>query len=53
MMHANEAENVRVLVNAGASVAIKNHDGETALGMAIRYDQPEIVQLLKSRGAPR
>ncbi len=53
MMHADEAENVRVLVNAGASVAIKNHDGETALAMAMRYDQAEIVQLLKSRGAPR
>jgi len=53
MMHANEAENVRVLINAGASVSIKNHDGETALAMAIRYDQPEIVALLKSRGAPK
>jgi ankyrin repeat protein len=52
MMHANEAENVRVLLNAGANMAVKNKDGETALAMAIKYDQTEIVQLLKSRGAP-
>lgn len=53
IMHANEAENVRVLLNAGANIAIKNNDGETALAMAIRYEQEEIVQLLKSRGAPQ
>lgn len=53
MMHANEAENVRVLLNAGANASIKNKDGETALGMAVRYEQSEVIQLLKSRGAPR
>ena len=53
MMHANEAENVRVLLNAGANAAIKNSEGETALAMAIRYEQSEIVQLLKSCGAGR
>lgn len=52
LMHANEAENVRVLLNAGANMAIKNNDGETALAMAIRYEQEDVVQLLKSRGAP-
>jgi ankyrin repeat protein len=53
MMQANEAENVRVLLNAGANAAIKNKAGETALELAARYDQTEIVQLLKSRVAPR
>jgi ankyrin repeat protein len=52
LMHANEAENVRVLLNAGANMAIKNDDGDTALAMAIRYEQEDVVQLLKSRGAP-
>jgi ankyrin repeat protein len=52
MMHADEVENVRTLLNAGANMAVKNNDGETALAMAIKYDQTEIVQLLKSRGAP-
>jgi ankyrin repeat protein len=52
MMHADAAENVRVLVNAGANFNIRNNDGQTALAMAIKYDQPEIVALLKSRGAP-
>src|SRR6185503_11632149 len=53
MMHADEAENVRVLLNAGANPAIKNNDGDTALAMAIRYEQEDVVQLLKSRGAPQ
>ena len=48
----NEAENVRVLLNAGANMAIKNNDGDTALAMAIQYEQEDVVQLLKSRGAP-
>ena len=52
IMHANDVENLRVLLNAGASMTIKNENGETALAMAIKYDQTEIVQLLKSRGAP-
>lgn len=52
MMHANEVENVRVLLDAGADTTIKNEDGETALAMAIKYDQSEVVKLLKSRGAP-
>jgi ankyrin repeat protein len=52
MMHANAVENVRVLLNAGANMAIRNKNGESALAMAIKYEQPEIAQLLKSRGAP-
>jgi ankyrin repeat protein len=52
LMHANEAENVRMLLNAGANMAIRNNDGDTALAMAIRYEQQDVVQLLKSRGAP-
>jgi ankyrin repeat protein len=52
LMHANKAENVQVLLNAGANMAIKNNDGDTVLAMAIRYKQEEVVQLLKSRGAP-
>ena len=52
LMHANEAENARVLLNAGANMSIKNNDGDTALAMAIRYEQEDVVQLLKSRGAP-
>ena len=52
LMHANEAENVRVLLNAGANMAIKNNNGDTALALAIRYEQEDVVQLLKSRGAP-
>ena len=52
LMHANEAENVQVLLNAGANMTIKNNDGDTVLAMAIRYQQEDVVQLLKSRGAP-
>ena len=52
LMHANEVEHVRVLLNAGANMAIKNNDGDTVLAMAIRYGQEDVVQLLKSRGAP-
>jgi len=52
VMHADSAENVLVLVNAGVDLTIRNRDGLTALGMASKYDQEEIVKLLKSRGAP-
>lgn len=52
LMHANDVECVRLLLNAGADVSPKNKDGQTALAMALKYDQEEIVQLLKSRGAP-
>ena len=52
MMHANEAENVQVLLNAGANMAIKNNDGDTVLAMALKYKQEDVVQLLRSRGAP-
>jgi ankyrin repeat protein len=52
MMNANDVANVRVLLDAGADATIKNNEGETALKMAIRYQQTEIVQLLKSRGVP-
>ncbi|HEX5703776.1 MAG TPA: ankyrin repeat domain-containing protein [Pyrinomonadaceae bacterium] len=52
LMRANEVEHVRVLLDAGANMAIKNNDGNTVLAMAIRYGQEEVVQLLKSRGAP-
>ncbi len=52
MMHANEAEIVQVLLNAGANMAIKNNDGDTVMAMAIRSKQEDVVQLLKSRGAP-
>jgi ankyrin repeat protein len=33
-------------------MSIKNKDGLTALGMAIKYEQEDSVKLLKSRGAP-
>jgi len=52
LMRADSVEVVRVLVNAGADLTIKNKDGETALSMARRYDQTEVVKLLKSHGAP-
>ena len=52
LMHANEVENLQVLLNAGANMAIKNNDGDTVLAMAIKYKQEEVVQLLRSRGAP-
>ncbi|HEY5839658.1 MAG TPA: ankyrin repeat domain-containing protein [Pyrinomonadaceae bacterium] len=52
LMHADEAETVQVLLNAGANMAIKNNDGDTVLAMANRYKQEAVVQLLKSRGAP-
>jgi ankyrin repeat protein len=52
-MFADEVEVVRVLINAGADLSIKNKDGETALGMARRYEQTESVKLLESRGAPQ
>ena len=51
-MHADEVEVVRVLLNAGADLTIKNKDGETALKMARKYEQTEVVKLLESRGAP-
>lgn len=53
IMHADDIENVLTLLNAGADVTIKNNEGETALEMAIRYDQADVVRLLKSRGAPQ
>jgi len=52
LMHADSVEVVQVLVNAGADLTIKNKDGETALSMARKYDQTEVVNLLKSHGAP-
>jgi ankyrin repeat protein len=52
IMHADEVENVRLLINAGADMTIRTKDGLTALGMALKYEQPEIVALLKSLGAP-
>jgi len=42
----------RVLLNAGADLALKNHEGRTALSLAIENKDEEIVKLLKSRGAP-
>jgi ankyrin repeat protein len=51
-MFADDVENVRVLLNAGADMSIKNNDGLTALGMAIKYDQEDSIKLLRSRGAP-
>jgi len=51
-MYAEELEVVRVLVNAGADLTIKNKDGETALVMARKGEQTEVVKLLESRGAP-
>jgi ankyrin repeat protein len=51
-MHADDLAVVRMLVNAGADTSIKNKDGETALGMARRYEQADVVKFLESRGAP-
>lgn len=47
---------VRELINAGANVNKRTYDGDrvTALGIALRYDNPkmkEIADLLRSRGA--
>ena len=52
LMHADEAENALALLNAGVDPSIKNKDGLTALGMAIKYEQEELIKLFRSRGAP-
>jgi ankyrin repeat protein len=52
LMHADEVENIRTLVDAGADPDRKNNDGETVLALAIRYNQPDVVRFLQSRGAP-
>jgi ankyrin repeat protein len=52
LMHSDDVEVVRILVNAGADTSIKSKEGETALGMARRYGQTEVVKFLESRGAP-
>ncbi|HYX28245.1 MAG TPA: ankyrin repeat domain-containing protein [Pyrinomonadaceae bacterium] len=52
LMHADDVDTVRVLVDAGADMTLKNKAGKTALALAIDSDEPEIVKLLRSRGAP-
>lgn len=52
LMEAGEIEKVRLLLNAGADLSVTNKDGQTALRLAIENQLEEIVQLLKSRGAP-
>ena len=52
LMYCDDAESVRLLLNAGANMTVRNKVGETALGIAAKANQEEIVKLLKSRGAP-
>lgn len=51
-VRAGDLECVQALVAARADMAAKNQDGKTALALAREYDSSEIVELLKSRGAP-
>ena len=51
LMQADNAEAARALLDAGANPALRNKDGETALGTAIEDEREDVVKLLKSRGA--
>ena len=47
-----DEESVKVLLNAGADVAVKNKEGKTALSLARENEHKEVVKLLEARGAP-
>ncbi len=49
---ANDLECVQELLKAGADVRKKNPEGKTALALARESEHDEIIELLKSRGAP-
>jgi len=44
-------ETVRVLLDAGADIHAESCENETALKLAAEYNHPEVVKLLKQRGA--
>lgn len=46
-----KAEAVRVLIDSGADLEIKNHEGGTAIYNAAFFCQPEIVKTLLDKGA--
>ncbi len=46
-----DLETVRVLLDAGADLNAKSCENETALALAEEYNHPEVIKLLKQRGA--
>jgi ankyrin repeat protein len=42
---------LNALINAGADLNIPDRDGNTPLGLAIKYGHEEMAQLLESAGA--
>ena len=51
-MRASEPETVLLLLNAGADFTLKDKEGQTALSLARKSEQEDVIKLLKSRGAP-
>ena len=49
---SGQVENVKVLLDAGADLTAKDNDGKTALALALEAENNDVVNILKSRGAP-
>jgi ankyrin repeat protein len=49
---SGQVENVRALLNAGSDYKAKDKEGNTVMALAREAGNKEVVELLKSRGAP-
>jgi len=52
MSAVGQVENVRALLNAGSDYKAKDKEGNTVMALAREAGNKEVVELLKSRGAP-
>lgn len=52
LMRASQPEIVLLLLDAGADFTLKDKEGQTALSLARKREQEDVIKLLKSRGAP-
>lgn len=50
-LKGGNAEIVKLLLNAGANANTNSKEGETALGIASRSNNPGVLELLKAAGA--